>query len=875
MSTREVEDESSLTEAAEETNVSIQFLRSVGGKLTLLVCAIILLTAAVASVIDYTYVRKYILDEIHKDLEIYVESLSSVLLRNQRNEESLIEFVVQRSDLMDLLAEHRDGSIDASRIQDTLKLMLAGTYVSIVGFDQIRLLDTQGIVVAATDDSQINRDLSADGLFTKGRNELAATFTSREDAGFDMAFSVPIRDGEGALLGVAIVDFRDESLREVVEDFGSQHESSRVRIGVLNAAGDLHYIFMSADSNVLVDALPMTDPPLMLALQGATGFMDDVRDYRGVKVVSAYRPVGYGGLGLVAQVDAAEIYEPLNNVLFAIGAFGVFFTAVSVLLAIIVVNRSTNPLLQLVEATQRVTRGDYSMRINTHRRDEIGLLSDAFDEMSVTVEKNTLHLEESVRERTKELEISQNQLTAMVKRLEVQAEILDRDLTRAEVIQRSLLPRQPPSIPGLTLSSLYIPCQHVGGDLYDVVRIDDRHIGLVIADATGHGVSAAMLSVLFKNRLDVIEKEDQVYNTTTPNQINEALGIPITRRSAVSVFDKVNRELIEHVRAENMFVTAMFCILDVNSKELSVTNAGHPPLIVFRASGETEFVNADGPALGLYEDAQYNEQLINLEYGDRVFMYTDGLFDLPGMEQRTLKDITSEVHSYSSDVDILEEVLSLAAGDVERPDRDDVTLLMLDMRDGESSFDERYEILTTDAAEMVEDVQRESSIALAENGSNSFLIFAGKVTWLQGLPVIDAVRSVLRNGRDLIVDLSNCDSMDSAMMGTLHEITDLTNKANKQLVIQGIVTSVRQSFIELGMHDVLEHVSGVYHAPPKDRRVLSNGDFDVGSQQRWLLHAHEVLANLNQANQEEFSDVIDMLRKELQQSTTSSSSQVT
>ena len=343
----------------------------------------------------------------------------------------------------------------------------------------------------------------------------------------------------------------------------------------------------------------------------------------------------------------------------------------------------------------------------------------------------------------------------------------------------------------------------------------------------------------------------------------------------MSVFDKVNRELIEHVRAENMFVTAMFCILDVNSKELSVTNAGHPPLIVFRASGETEFVNADGPALGLYEDAQYNEQLINLEYGDRVFMYTDGLFDLPGMEQRTLKDITSEVHSYSSDVDILEEVLSLAAGDVERPDRDDVTLLMLDMRDGESSFDERYEILTTDAAEMVEDVQRESSIALAENGSNSFLIFAGKVTWLQGLPVIDAVRSVLRNGRDLIVDLSNCDSMDSAMMGTLHEITDLTNKANKQLVIQGIVTSVRQSFIELGMHDVLEHVSGVYHAPPKDRRVLSNGDFDVGSQQRWLLHAHEVLANLNQANQEEFSDVIDMLRKELQQSTTSSSSQVT
>ena len=144
----------------------------------------------------------------------------------------------------------------------------------------------------------------------------------------------------------------------------------------------------------------------------------------------------------------------------------------------------------------------------------------------------------------------------------------------------------PPS--SITLTSLYLPCKYVGGDLYDVVRIDNRHIGLLVADAAGHGVSAAMLSVLFKNRIDIIEREDHVYDVQSSNRVNEALGIPLTRHSAIPLFQKINLELIEHIHAENMFVTAVFCILDIATKELTITNAGHPPLIVLRASDETE-----------------------------------------------------------------------------------------------------------------------------------------------------------------------------------------------------------------------------------------------------------------------------------------------
>ena len=112
--------------------------------------------------------------------------------------------------------------------------------------------------------------------------------------------------------------------------------------------------------------------------------------------------------------------------------------------------------------------------------------------------------------------------------LERNAELMDRDLERAEIIQRSLLPRNPPSVSGFSFSGLYIPGKNVGGDVYDVIRIDERHIGLVLADSTGHGVSAAMLTVLFKNRLDIIEQDDDAYRSTQPSpSASEALGLPV------------------------------------------------------------------------------------------------------------------------------------------------------------------------------------------------------------------------------------------------------------------------------------------------------------------------------------------------------------
>ena len=102
-----------------------------------------------------------------------------------------------------------------------------------LNLDRIRLLDTKGEVVAADDPAQIGSNLAEHVLFQQGKDELYVTFNPRSDQGYDMVFSTPIVDDETQLLGVAVVEFHDTSLQEIVEGFDTRHASSRVRIGVL------------------------------------------------------------------------------------------------------------------------------------------------------------------------------------------------------------------------------------------------------------------------------------------------------------------------------------------------------------------------------------------------------------------------------------------------------------------------------------------------------------------------------------------------------------------------------------------------------------------------------------------------------------------
>ena len=231
----------------------------------------------------------------------------------------------------------------------------------------------------------------------------------------------------------------------------------------------------------------------------------------------------------------------------------------------------------------------------------------ALDQHRLRAERDRLQAE--LEESNERLREHVTQLEEACRLLGEQAETIQADLRRAALIQRALLPQAAPDTPGLSIHALYRTSETVGGDLYDVVRLDSRRVVLMIADAAGHGLSAAMLAVLFRNGLPLVDANSG--EACAPSQALQAVNGSLSRATA----------------APGLFITAAYCLLDVAEGKASVASAGHPPLIVQRRSGGIERIFHTGPALGLYPDAVFGQQEIVLDAGDRLVLHTDGLYD--------------------------------------------------------------------------------------------------------------------------------------------------------------------------------------------------------------------------------------------------------
>jgi len=203
-------------------------------------------------------------------------------------------------------------------------------------------------------------------------------------------------------------------------------------------------------------------------------------------------------------------------------------------------------------------------------------------------------------------------------------------------------------------------------------------------------------------------------------------------------------------------------------------------------------------------------------------------------------------------------------------EQDDITMLMIDVREGENQFENQFESLTRTRT-MGSTTGKENNgqpaphIEIAQDEATTFLIFVGKVSWVQGKPVAQSIRNAVRKKHDIVVDLSTCDYLDSAMLGTLHETAHECSLNSLKLTIQGSSKPIYDAFVELGMYDVLGFVISGKVQVPADRSRLSDEDIDMMAQQRWLLRAHEALASLNTANEEEFRHVIEELREGIEE----------
>jgi CheY-like chemotaxis protein len=419
-------------------------------------------------------------------------------------------------------------------------------------------------------------------------------------------------------------------------------------------------------------------------------------------------------------------------------------------------------------------------------------------------------------------------LERKVRELEETSELLRRDLERAEVIQRALLPRSPPPMEGYCIQAVYRPGRHVGGDLYDVIRLDERHLIFYLADATGHGVTSAMLSVLFKQRL--------------------VLTDPATGRvlPPAAVLAAVNRSLCQAHAAPGLFLTVVLGLLDTSDATLTLASGGHPPVLHVRQGGETRLIRRTGPALGLAPDAQFTQEHVQVAAGDRILLYTDGLIASP-LELARAEEVLTQPHCGTQDI--------MAHLDQrEAMDRDDVTFLLIDAHAGVSWFDNGTQAPAA-AAESAPPTPQEAGIFYGETDHAAYLALRGRATWMQSDSFHETALAMLEKGNALVLDLSACEYLDSTFLGTVHELV-----ARAGVTLVGVPPAVRALFEELSMEQVLASIREGARAVP-ELYALGSGS-DAAMPRKRILRAHEALAGLSERNREEFRDVIDSLRKD-------------
>ncbi len=243
---------------------------------------------------------------------------------------------------------------------------------------------------------------------------------------------------------------------------------------------------------------------------------------------------------------------------------------------------------------------------------------------------------------------------------------INNELEMARLIQLSILPRETPKIRGLDIVARYLPMTSVAGDFYDFIIVDDNHVGILMADVSGHGLPSALIASMLQVALTA-----QARHASDPARVLAGL----------------NRALCG--KFERNFVTAAYVYVDMEKKQLTYAGAGHPPLLFWsKSAGKVSEVLENGIVLGMVEEAEYASLQLPIEPGDRGVLYTDGIPEAKNPEEeefgtgRFTKFMEAN-HGLPVDgfADALLDELSRWSGQPRgQGQQDDITVLTFDMR---------------------------------------------------------------------------------------------------------------------------------------------------------------------------------------------------
>jgi len=328
------------------------------------------------------------------------------------------------------------------------------------------------------------------------------------------------------------------------------------------------------------------------------------------------------------------------------------FLVIALLITIVIIflsqkfaRRLTQPIYTLTEGAGQISGGNLDYRIEVDSDDETALLGQAFN-----------HMTDSLKDYIENL----SRVTAEKERIGTELDI-------ARNIQGSMLPCIFPAFPDRTEFDIYAtmdPAKEVGGDFYDFFMVDRQHLAIVVADVSGKGVPAALFMVIGKTLIK---------DHTKPG------------RDLGEVFTEVNNLLCES-NSEGLFITAFEGVLDLVTGEFTFVNAGHEIPFICKGEGYEPYKIRSGFVLAGMEGIRYRCGQMQLEPGDKLFQYTDGVTEATSQEKELYgMDRLVEILNRNTKADpqkLLESVkedIDAFVGDA--PQFDDITMLCLEYKE--------------------------------------------------------------------------------------------------------------------------------------------------------------------------------------------------
>ena len=368
-----------------------------------------------------------------------------------------------------------------------------------------------------------------------------------------------------------------------------------------------------------------------------------------------------GPMSLTSALSVAELYDRISAaegsvgrtlgqglliVLFFIGALFLIIQAMALIAGFALAKSLTGSLHELFAGTERVRQGDFTHKIAVKNDDQLGELAGSFNSMTASIEDLLLQAAEKKR--------------------------LEGELRIAHEIQMSLLPQGPLVMAGLSVTALCVPAREVGGDYYDFLPLDDHRVGVLIADVSGKGTSAALYMAELKGLV---------------------LSLSEIHTSPRTMLIALNRLIANHLDARS-FITMTYAVLDLRERMLTYARAGHTPLIYVAghcaagAARHVQILAPDGMVVGLKLDngemfeRHLVEETIPLQPGDLFLLFTDGISeamnardDLFG-ESRLGRLV--ETHAHLPSEELRERVLrEIAAFVGDAPQHDNMTMILL------------------------------------------------------------------------------------------------------------------------------------------------------------------------------------------------------